>query len=255
MGGKRFTEEQIIGVLKESEAGSPTGELCRRHGIGRQTFFRWRSKHIVARAALLIVKGMLAGFLAALPAPALVAQEDNGIGIYFDDAAMTNCLSAAPGTPTTAYLVATGLSTSAGGVSGFECTLLYDSSEVPGGVEVTLPAAGINVEAPPVYRVAFSSPLPQATAITLLMMSFVCSDGPVLLGVGSAAPCSYEWPCMSVAAGNNPANIIWLTPSSTVGYPDSSSGFLVAGVNAGPGCPVVAGAGSWGAVKSLYGGE
>jgi putative transposase len=40
----RFTEEQIIGILKESEAGVETGELCRRHGITRQTYYRWKSK-------------------------------------------------------------------------------------------------------------------------------------------------------------------------------------------------------------------
>jgi putative transposase len=41
----RFTEEQIVGVLKESEAGMPTGELCREHGISEQTFYRWKAKY------------------------------------------------------------------------------------------------------------------------------------------------------------------------------------------------------------------
>jgi putative transposase len=40
----RFSEEQIIAVLKESEAGVETGELCRRHGITRACFSRWKSK-------------------------------------------------------------------------------------------------------------------------------------------------------------------------------------------------------------------
>jgi putative transposase len=40
----RFSEEQIIAVLKESEAGMETGELCRRHGITRACFYRWKSK-------------------------------------------------------------------------------------------------------------------------------------------------------------------------------------------------------------------
>lgn len=39
----RFSEEQIIAVLKESEAGVETGELCRRHGITRACFYRWKS--------------------------------------------------------------------------------------------------------------------------------------------------------------------------------------------------------------------
>lgn len=40
----RFSEEQIIGVLKESEVGAATKELCRRHGISEQTFYRWKAK-------------------------------------------------------------------------------------------------------------------------------------------------------------------------------------------------------------------
>ena len=45
MKGRRFSEEQIIGVLKEADAGVKTGELCRRHGITEQTFYRWKSKY------------------------------------------------------------------------------------------------------------------------------------------------------------------------------------------------------------------
>lgn len=41
----RFSEEQIIGILKQSEAGARTGELCRQHGISAATFYVWRSKY------------------------------------------------------------------------------------------------------------------------------------------------------------------------------------------------------------------
>jgi putative transposase len=41
----RFTEEQIIGVLKEHQAGLPAGELCRKHGISDATFYTWRKKY------------------------------------------------------------------------------------------------------------------------------------------------------------------------------------------------------------------
>ena len=42
---KRFTEEQIIAILKEAEAGAKSAELCRRHGISEQTFYRWKTKY------------------------------------------------------------------------------------------------------------------------------------------------------------------------------------------------------------------
>jgi len=41
----RFTDEQIAAILQESAAGAPTGELIRRHGISRETFYKWRRKY------------------------------------------------------------------------------------------------------------------------------------------------------------------------------------------------------------------
>jgi len=41
----RFTEEQIIGVLKAAEAGQPVNAPCRKHGISEKTFYRWKSKY------------------------------------------------------------------------------------------------------------------------------------------------------------------------------------------------------------------
>lgn len=41
---KRFSEEQIIGFLREAEAGLPIKELCRRHGFSAASYYLWRSK-------------------------------------------------------------------------------------------------------------------------------------------------------------------------------------------------------------------
>jgi putative transposase len=41
----RFTEEQIVRVLQEQEHGAPLGELCRKHGVSEQTFYRWKRKY------------------------------------------------------------------------------------------------------------------------------------------------------------------------------------------------------------------
>ncbi|EPR15409.1 Transposase [compost metagenome] len=42
---QRFTEEQIIGVLKEQEAGVKAADLCRKHGISEATFYNWKAKY------------------------------------------------------------------------------------------------------------------------------------------------------------------------------------------------------------------
>jgi putative transposase len=44
MKSRRFTEEQIIGILKEQESGIATVEICRKHGISSPTFYKWKAK-------------------------------------------------------------------------------------------------------------------------------------------------------------------------------------------------------------------
>lgn len=41
----RFTEEQIIGILREHEAGIPVADLCRKHGLSSPTFYKWKAKY------------------------------------------------------------------------------------------------------------------------------------------------------------------------------------------------------------------
>ena len=41
----RFTEEQIIGILREHEAGAATSDVCRKHGVSSATFYKWKARY------------------------------------------------------------------------------------------------------------------------------------------------------------------------------------------------------------------
>lgn len=45
MKAKRFTDEQIIGILKQADAGAKTKDLCRQHGVSEATFYNWQAKY------------------------------------------------------------------------------------------------------------------------------------------------------------------------------------------------------------------
>ena len=45
MANKKFTEEQIINILREAEAGAKIADICRRHGVSDATFHRWKAKY------------------------------------------------------------------------------------------------------------------------------------------------------------------------------------------------------------------
>lgn len=53
MKSSRLSDQQIIAILKQHEAGIPVADLCREHGIGNSTFYKWRAKYGGMDAALM----------------------------------------------------------------------------------------------------------------------------------------------------------------------------------------------------------
>lgn len=53
MKASRFTDSQIIAILKQTEAGRPVPELCRKHSISNATFYKWRAKYSGMDASLM----------------------------------------------------------------------------------------------------------------------------------------------------------------------------------------------------------
>ena len=45
MGRRKYTDEQVINILREGEAGANIGELCRKYGVGDATYHRWKAKY------------------------------------------------------------------------------------------------------------------------------------------------------------------------------------------------------------------
>ncbi|RBP42102.1 transposase [Eoetvoesiella caeni] len=45
----RFTDSQIMAILKQAEAGTPVPELCREHGMSSASFYKWRAKYVSVR--------------------------------------------------------------------------------------------------------------------------------------------------------------------------------------------------------------
>jgi hypothetical protein len=194
-----------------------------------------------------------AACFAAPPATAQIDPEPNGLGIYFDEGGTTNCREAAAGDLVTAYLVVTRLEESAGGIAGFECGISYYPGTVQGGVEYELPAGAVNVLTPPSFSVGLASPLPQAPVITLLTLRFISDGNPVLLGAGCRQDLWSDPPCPILAGANDPGQFIVLTPSGDTLFPGRERMWVVAGVNAGPTCPIAVEAQTWSRIKAIYG--
>lgn len=187
----------------------------------------------------------------------------DGIGVYFDTGAVSNCSTASPYTTVNGYLIGTNLSR--GGASGWEATLLINPTTFPAGISLGIGAGALNVLTAPDFQVGFS-PSRAGSEVVFLSITTFYLGGPILFGVGPCVPSSFGGLNPGYADPLDPAILVPLTPSSNVPWtlpiyldvntnlpPNGpANSFVVAGVNAGTGCPTATEQSTWGGVKDLY---
>lgn len=195
-------------------------------------------------------------------APAAFATD--GIGVYLDEAGTINCSAApiTPYTPVTLYLVAKNISSTASGLSGWECSLIYEPATFVLPPSYTIRNNMTNLLLAPVFLVG-GFPAAYQDAIPLANITLVYTGDPIKVGIGPCIPSSFGGasgaypdvpPGPGYAVGDNPGDLRRFYPSSNVesGTPLYYWVYYL-GINEPcPGSPVGAQESSWGAVKSLF---
>jgi len=74
MKNKRYSDAQIMGILKQAEGGVPVSELCREHGMSNASFYKWRAKFGGMDASMVLSRNC------AAPLTAYYAQKENNDG-------------------------------------------------------------------------------------------------------------------------------------------------------------------------------
>lgn len=173
----------------------------------------------------------------------------DGIGVFFDQGATTNCAVLAPYTPLTVYLIAIGISEPSG-LSGWQAGVFTYPATLPVPFTVNAPGCIVGCSLPYVQSVLLT-PVPRAPAIVLATMSTFYLGGIVWLGVGPYQPTPPENPGLAYVAGDGSNRLIRLTPYAC-GSPVAGDPAWVAGVDVVECCGLPAEDTSWGSIKRLY---
>lgn len=208
---------------------------------------------------------LLLAFLTLIPRAATGQHwpEPDVIGVYFDQAASSNCSWQSPYTPITAYLIVTRL-TEPSGLSGWECALVMQPESAFAGSTVTLAHGGVNALAPPNYDVTLPAVLPRENVMLLATWSaFYLGGDEIMIAIGPSSPGHFPAePGPGITAGNDSARRLRLQTPCVRTLPGQPDLHLVAGVNLMLFCGTIIGYDycyvpaaetTWGALKRLYG--